>query len=46
LDLFCTNLMNTGYYNQLSLVKYIGIRDMGRNIGVQIRVPLFTGSKG
>ncbi len=40
LDLFCTNLMNTGYYNQLSLVKYIGVRDMGRNIGVQLHVPL------
>jgi iron complex outermembrane receptor protein len=39
LDLFCTNLLNTGYYNQLSLVKYIGVRDMGRNIGLQLHIP-------
>ena len=38
-DIFCTNLLNTGYYNQLSLVKYIGVRDMGRNIGVQLHIP-------
>ena len=39
LDIFCTNLLNTGYYNQLSLVKYINIRDMGRNIGLQLHIP-------
>ncbi len=39
LDIYCTNLLNTAYYNQLSLVKYIGVRDMGRNIGFQLRVP-------
>ena len=39
LKLICTNLLNTGYFNQLSLVKYIGVRDMGRNIGIQLRVP-------
>jgi iron complex outermembrane receptor protein len=38
-DIFCTNLLNTGYFNQLSLVKYIGVRDMGRNIGVQFHIP-------
>jgi len=40
-DLYCTNLLNTAYFNQLSLVKYIGVGDMGRNIGVQIHLPLF-----
>jgi iron complex outermembrane receptor protein len=39
LDIFCTNLLNTAYFNQLSLVKYINVRDMGRNIGFQLRVP-------
>jgi hypothetical protein len=37
---FCTNLLNEGYYNQLSLVKYINVKDMGRNIGVQMSMPL------
>ena len=39
-NIFCTNLLNTAYYNQLSLVKYIGVRDMGRNIGIQLHVPI------
>jgi hypothetical protein len=39
-DLFCTNVMNTGYFNQLSLVKYIGVRDMGRNIGFRLHIPI------
>lgn len=38
-DIFCTNLLNTGYYNQLSLVKYINVMDMGRNIGFRLNVP-------
>lgn len=38
-SLFCTNVFDQAYYNQLSLVKEIGIRDMGRNIGVQLRLP-------
>ena len=38
-NIFCTNLLNTGYFNQLSLVKYIGVKDMGRNIGVQLHIP-------
>ncbi len=43
-DLFCTNLLDEAYFSQLSLVKYIGVRDMGRNIGVQIKIPF--GIKG
>ena len=39
LTLFCTNLMNTGYFNQLSLLKNIGVRDMGRNIGFKLSIP-------
>jgi iron complex outermembrane receptor protein len=39
-DLFCTNVMNTGYFNQLSLIKYIGVRDMGRNIGFRLHIPI------
>ena len=41
-DIFCTNLLNTGYFNQLSLVKYIGVRDMGRNIGVRLHLPIYS----
>jgi iron complex outermembrane receptor protein len=44
-DIYCTNLLNTAYFNQLSLVKYIGVGDMGRNIGVQIHLPLFLKNK-
>jgi len=33
IQLFCTNLLNEGYYNHLSLIKAIGVKDMGRNIG-------------
>jgi iron complex outermembrane receptor protein len=39
-DIFCTNALNTGYFNQLSLIKYIGVRDMGRNIGVRLHIPI------
>jgi iron complex outermembrane receptor protein len=39
-DLFCTNVLNTGYYNQLSLIKNIGVQDMGRNIGVSFHIPI------
>ncbi len=39
LDIFCTNLLNAGYFNQLSLVKNIGVQDMGRNIGFQLHMP-------
>ncbi len=34
---FCTNLLNKGYFNQLSLVKTIDVREAGRNIGVQVQ---------
>jgi iron complex outermembrane recepter protein len=44
-NLFCTNLLNTGYYNQLSLVKYIGVREMGRNIGFQLHIPFALNKK-
>jgi iron complex outermembrane recepter protein len=34
---FCTNLFNKGYFNHLSLIKTIDVREPGRNIGVQLR---------
>ena len=34
---FCTNLFNKGYFNHLSLIKTIDVREAGRNIGAQIR---------
>jgi len=37
LTVFCTNLFNRSYFNHLSLVKSIGVREPGRNIGLQIR---------
>ncbi len=46
-SIYCTNLLNTGYYNQLSLVKYIGVREMGRNIGFKLSMPFsFKQKKG
>jgi iron complex outermembrane receptor protein len=36
LNLFCKNLFNKGYYNHLSLIKAIGVREPGRNIGFQL----------
>ncbi len=39
-----TNLMNTPYMSHLSLVRNIGIRDMGRNVSIKIRIPF--GIKG
>lgn len=36
------NLLNTGYFNHLSLIKDLkpkGIREMGRNIAINLRVP-------
>ncbi|HEX5003311.1 MAG TPA: TonB-dependent receptor [Bacteroidia bacterium] len=44
-SLYCTNVLNTGYYNQLSLVKYIGVADMGRNIGVRVHIPVYFSGK-
>ncbi len=34
---FCTNLLNKGYFNHLSLIKTIDVREPGRNIGVQVQ---------
>ncbi len=39
MSLFCTNLTNKGYVNNLSLIKAIDVREMGRNFGVQLHVP-------
>jgi iron complex outermembrane receptor protein len=44
-DLFCTNIANTAYFNQLSLVKFIGVRDMGRNIGFTLHIPFGFNNK-
>ncbi|MBP6650777.1 MAG: TonB-dependent receptor, partial [Bacteroidia bacterium] len=33
------NLMNTGYFNHLSLIRSIGVRDMGRNVCIHLHVP-------
>ncbi len=44
-DIFCTNIANTAYFSQLSLVKFIGVRDMGRNIGFRLRLPFALGKK-
>ncbi len=38
-NIFCTNVANTAYYSHLSLIRQIGVREMGRNIGFQLRVP-------
>jgi len=39
-----TNILNTPYMSHLSLVRDIGIRDMGRNVSLKIRIPF--GVKG
>jgi iron complex outermembrane recepter protein len=36
LTAFCTNLFNKGYFDHLSLVKTIDVREPGRNIGLQV----------
>ncbi|MCX6292409.1 MAG: TonB-dependent receptor [Bacteroidetes bacterium] len=33
------NLLNEGYFNHLSLIKSIGIKEMGRNIVLQLKIP-------
>ncbi|CAN5662821.1 TonB-dependent receptor [soil metagenome] len=43
-NLAVTNLMNTPYMSYLSLVRSMGIRDMGRNVSIKIRIPF--GLKG
>ncbi len=39
LSLFCTNLFNKAYYNNLSLIKDLHIYEMGRNFGLRLHVP-------
>ena len=39
-----TNVLNTPYMSHLSLVRNIGIRDMGRNVMIKVRIPF--GLKG
>jgi len=39
------NILNEGYYNHLSLIKTIGIKEMGRNIALQLKIPFGLGSK-
>lgn len=39
LSISANNLMNTGYFNHLSLVRTIGVRDMGRNVCVNLKIP-------
>ncbi len=43
-NLAVTNVMNTPYMSHLSLVRNIGIREMGRNVSIKIRIPF--GLKG
>lgn len=38
--LFCTNIFNQSYFNHLSLIKQIGVREPGRNFGLQFRYKL------
>ena len=39
LSISANNLMNKGYYNHLSLIRTIGVRDMGRNVCVNLKIP-------
>jgi len=39
-----TNMLNTLYYNHLSLVKSIFVHEMGRNVFINLRFPF--GIKG
>ncbi len=39
ITLSCMNLLNEGYFNHLSLIKSIGIKEMGRDFVLQLRVP-------
>ncbi|HKR03847.1 MAG TPA: TonB-dependent receptor, partial [Bacteroidia bacterium] len=38
LSIFGTNILNKGYYNHLSLIKNIGVREMGMNFGFALKV--------
>ena len=35
--LFCNNIFNIGYFNHLSLIKSINVREPGRNFGIQMK---------
>jgi len=35
--IFCNNIFNTGYFNHLSLIKTINVREPGRNLGFQLK---------
>ncbi len=39
LMIFCSNVANTPYYSHLSLVRNIGVKEIGRNIGLQLHIP-------
>jgi outer membrane receptor protein involved in Fe transport len=43
-NLGVTNLLNTPYYNHLSLIRTIFVREMGRDIFINLRFPF--GIKG
>ena len=38
-SIFCSNLANVAYFSHLSLIRTIGVREMGRNIGFQVHIP-------
>ncbi len=40
LSLAATNLLNTGYTSPLSVLRYQGVREMGRNIMIRFRFPI------
>jgi iron complex outermembrane recepter protein len=40
LSVFGTNILNKAYYNHLSLIKNIGIREMGLNVGFALKVQI------
>ena len=38
LQLYSTNIFNKDYFNHLSLIKNIGVREMGRNLGFRFKI--------
>lgn len=38
--LFCTNIFDRAYFNHLSIIRDIGIYEMGRSFGIQLSAPL------
>jgi iron complex outermembrane recepter protein len=45
IQLFCTNLLNEGYFSHLSLIKAIGVKEMGRNIGLRFAMKFISEKK-